>query len=151
MQSITSMFTIAAAALLVVGASAAEQAVKLKDLPAAVQKAIPEQTKGATVVGYAKEVEDGKTFYEIETKVNGKTRDLLMDPTGAVTEVEEEVALDSIPAAARAAIQSRAGKGKITKVESVTKDGNVTYEAAISKAGKKSEIAVAADGTTPKK
>jgi len=31
--------------------------------------------------------------------VNGHTKDVLMDPTGAVVEVEEEVALDSLPAA----------------------------------------------------
>src|SRR5690242_10787811 len=82
---------------------ASETQEKLKDLPEPVRKTAQEQSKSATVHGYAKEIENGKTFYEVETKVNGKSRDILIDPTGAVVEVEEEVALDSIPPAARAA------------------------------------------------
>ena len=43
-------------------------------------------------------------------------------------------------------------RGKITKVETLTQGKTVTYEAAlVSKSGKKSEVVVAADGTTPPK
>jgi uncharacterized membrane protein YkoI len=126
---------------------ASESKVKMKDLPEAVQKTVKEQTKTAKLRGLAKEVEDGKTFYEAETVVNGKTRDILIDPTGAVVEVEEAVALDSIPEAARKALQCRAGSGKILSVESVTKGPVVSYEAVIKKDGKKSEVSVSADGT----
>jgi hypothetical protein len=68
------------------GAIASEKAVKLKDLPPAVQKAVQEQTKGAELKGLAKEVEKGKTFYEAETMVNGRTRDLLFDDAGDADE-----------------------------------------------------------------
>ena len=57
------------------------------------------------------------------------------------------MALDAIPPAARAALEKEAAGGKITKVESVAKGTTVTYEAAILKAGKRSEAAVAADGS----
>ena len=51
---------------------------QLKDLPQAVQKAAQqEQANGTTLKGFAKEVEDGETFYEVETAVKGHTRDLL--------------------------------------------------------------------------
>ena len=60
---------------------AAETPVQMKDLPAAVQKTVQEQTRNAKLNGLAKEVEDGKTFYEAETTVNGKSRDVLIDAT----------------------------------------------------------------------
>ncbi|MBI3469901.1 MAG: hypothetical protein HY013_00925, partial [Candidatus Solibacter usitatus] len=102
-----------------------ETKVQMKDLPPAVQKTVAEQSKGAIVRGLAKEVEDGKTFYEVELKVKGRTRDVLIDPTGAVVSVEQEVALDSMPGAARAASEKGAGKGRIVLVESVTAGGKV--------------------------
>ena len=124
-----------------------EKKIKMTDLPEAVRKTVQEQSKGATLRGLAKEVEDGKTFYEAELKVNGRNRDVLIDPTGAVVEIEEQVTLASLPANVKATIQKAAGKGKILIVESVTKNNTLeAYEAQISKAGKKSEIKVAPNG-----
>ncbi len=143
-------YSLVAVALLAGVAVAAEKPVKMKDLPPAVQKTVQEQTKGAELRGLSKEVENGKTFYEAETKVSGKTRDVLIDPSGAVVEVEQEVALDSIPAAAKAAIEKYAQGGKIVLVETVTKGGGVSYEAHVSRNGKKSEVKVASDGTINK-
>jgi uncharacterized membrane protein YkoI len=126
---------------------AAEKKVKLADLPAPVQKTVQEQTKNAELKGLSEEVENGKTFYEIETIVNGKSRDLLVDPTGRIVELEEATTFESVPAAVKAAL---APKGKILKIETVTKGGAVSYEAVVSKNGKKSEIAVEADGAIKK-
>ena len=124
-----------------------EKSVKMKDLPEAVRKTVLEQSKGATLRGLAKEIEDGKTFYEAELKINGHNRDVLIDPSGAVVEIEEQVALSSLPAEAKATIQKAAGKGKITVVESITRNANLeAYEAHVSTAGKKSEIKVTPDG-----
>ena len=148
-MNILTNFTIGA--LVLACGALAESKIKMEDLPPAVQKAAKEQTKNATIVGLSKEVEGGKTVYEIETKVNGKTRDLLLDQTGAVLEVEEEVDLNSLPAAAREAIQQKIGGGKLKKVEAVTKGSRVSYEASyVGKLGKTSEIAVNADGTAHK-
>ena len=126
-----------------VGASGADKRVQLKDVPAAVQKAIQQQTAGATMVGLSEEREAGKVFYEVETKVNGRTRDLLLDSAGVVVELEEEVALDSVPAAVRTAF---AASGRVRKVEAVTKGTTVTYEAEVEVAGKVSEVIVDANG-----
>ena len=140
-----------AIALTALAIFAAEKKVKLEDLPPAVQAAVKEQTRNATLVGLSTEKEKGKTMYEVETKINGKGRDLLLDQTGAVMETEEEVALESIPAAAKTALQKRAGSGTIAKVEKVTAGAAISYEATIrSKAGKSSEYAVNADGSLHK-
>ena len=72
--------------------------------------------------------------------MNGKTRDFLVDPEGNVTEGEDEMKLDEVPLAIRATVQKLAtGGGKITKLESVKRDGEVVrYEATVvSKDGKK--------------
>ena len=125
---------------------ASEKAVTMKDLPAAVQRTVQEQSKGATIRGFSKELENGKTVYEVKTKVNGHGKDVSMDASGAVIEVEEEVALESIPAAAQAAIKKAAGSGQITKVEKVSAGNQTAYEAHLRKDGKRSEVKVSGDG-----
>lgn len=125
-----------------------ETRVKMKDLPPAVQKTVLEQSKGATIRGLAKEVEGGKTFYEIELKVSGHTKDVLIDPAGTIVTIEEQVTLASLPPAVRTAFEKQAGKGKILLVESITRnDSIVAYEAHVKTAGKESEIKVKPDGT----
>jgi uncharacterized membrane protein YkoI len=148
----TNIFCLALTALLVAsGVSAAEKRVKMESLPPAVQKTVQEQAKGATIRGLSKEIEDGKTFYEAELKINGHNKDVLIDPAGLVVEIEEEVALDSLPAAAKDAIQKRAAKGQIVLVEAVSKnDSIVAYEAKIKTAGKTSEVRVNPDGSPAK-
>ncbi len=142
MKLVASLFAITATLF-------ADTKVKMEDLPAAVQQAVKEQTKSATLVGLSKEVEKGKTTYEAETKVNGKSRDIEFDAKGVVLTVEEEIDLASIPAAARTAIEQKAAGGTIKKVESVTHGKAVSYEAAVkTKAGKNIEIGVNADGST---
>jgi uncharacterized membrane protein YkoI len=126
---------------------AAETRVLMKDLPEPVQKTVQEQTKNAKLRELVKEVENGQTYYEAETIVNGKSRDILIDPSGTVVEVEEATELARIPEAARKALEASATSGKILKVETVTKGSTVSYEAVIQKDGKKSEVAVNADGS----
>jgi hypothetical protein len=130
---------------------AQETKVQMKNLPAAVQKTVAEQTRTAKLRGLSKEVEHGKTFYEAETLVNGKSRDVLIDAAGNVVEVEEATSLNAIPELARKALEQRAGAaGRILSVETVTRGPAVTYEAVIQKGGKKSETAVKGDGSPAK-
>ncbi|MGH9614789.1 MAG: PepSY-like domain-containing protein [Bryobacteraceae bacterium] len=129
---------------------AAEQPVNLQQLPPAVRQTAAEQSKGATVRGYTKEVEHGQTRYEVATVKDGKTRDVEMDANGNVTEVEQEVSLDSIPASARTALQKAAASGKITKVESVTSGSKVNYEATIRTGKRHIEIQVDSNGQRQK-
>jgi hypothetical protein len=82
--------------------------------------------------------------------VNGHSKDVLIDAAGMVVEVEEQVTLESLPAAVKTALQSQAGKGKILKVESLTKhDKLIAYEAKVQTDGKKKEIQVSPDGKQP--
>jgi Putative beta-lactamase-inhibitor-like, PepSY-like len=128
----------------------AEKKIQMNDLPAAVRQAVQEQTKGAEIKGLSKETENGRTEYEVETVLDSKSRDLTFDASGKVVEVEQEVGIDSLPAAARAAIEKRAMGGKIVKVETVTRGSVTTYEASYTKGGRTHEIGVKADGSPVK-
>ena len=130
--------------------SAAEKKVQMKDLPPAVQKAVQLQSAGATIKGFAKETENGATTYEAEMIVNGHGKDVSFDPSGRVVAVEEEVALDSVPAQVKAGIEKATEGGRIKKVEKVTEGGTTSYEAAYSKGGKNHEVAVKPDGSPVK-
>jgi hypothetical protein len=124
-----------------------ERKIKRSDLPPAVEQTVAAQSEGATIRGFSQEKENGQTFYEAEMMVNGHSKDILIDSTGGVAEVEEEVAMDSLPGPVKDGLQARAGKGKLGKVESLTKhDKLVAYEAVVQTNGKKSEIQVSPDG-----
>ncbi len=143
-------FVALVASLLVVSAlaQAKEKSVKLKDLPPAVKAAVEQQAgKDGKIRGLDVETENGKTVYEAELTVGKQRRDVSFDESGKIVEIEERVALESVPAAAKAAILKAAGKGKVLHVESVS-DGSkiVAYEAKVKVDGKKSEVRVDPQG-----
>lgn len=124
-----------------------EKRIKRSELPAGVEKAVVAQSQGSTIRGFSQEKENGRTFYEAELITNGHSKDVLMDEDGNVVEVEEQVPVDSLSPSVRAALQSKAGSGRIVKVESLTKKGKlVAYEAQVRTNGKKSEIQVGPQG-----
>ncbi len=139
-------------ALIAVSATAAagqssEKKVTRAQLPLAVEKAVQQNSQDATIKGFSQEIEHGATFYEAEMTVNGHSKDVLIDQQGHIAEIEEEVAFDSLPAQVKQGLQSKAGDGKIGKVESLTKQGKlVAYEAKVTRNGKRSEIQVGPDG-----
>jgi len=139
---------VAAGVLLLAGnASAQEKKINRSDLPPAVEKTVAAQSAGATIRGFSTEKENGQTLYEVEMTFNGHSKDVSMTADGSVVEIEEQVALDSLSPEVKAGLLAKAGKGKILKVESLTKkDKLVAYEAKVETDGKKSEIQVGPDG-----
>jgi uncharacterized membrane protein YkoI len=138
---------VTAALLLVTSTSAQERRIKRSDLPAPVAQTAATESKGATVRGYAQETENGQTVYEVKLTFNGHTRDVQIDVSGNVLEVEEQVDIDKLPNEAKAALVAKAGAGTIAKVESLTKKQKlVAYEAQVNNNGKKSEIQVSPTG-----
>jgi uncharacterized membrane protein YkoI len=140
-----------AAGLTFLTAQAQETRIKRSQLPAAVEKTVAKESEGATIKGFAKEIEKGQTFYELELIVDGHTKDVLMDKHGNVVEVEEQVSMDSLPAAVQEALKQAAGAGTIGIIESITKNGTlVSYEAHVKHGKKRSEIKVGPNGETMK-
>jgi hypothetical protein len=132
---------------------AAAAGLKLADLPAPVQRTVQDTLKGGEIKNISKEVEKGVTQYEVETMLNGKHRDFDVDSKGTLIDVEDEVALDGIPAPAKAAITKKVSNGKLGMVEVVSHPGkkDLLYEAAYTtKEGKKREVLVTAAGAETK-
>jgi hypothetical protein len=128
-------------------AVAAEKKVARSALPPAVEKTVQAQAQGATVKGISSETEDGVFQYEVEMTFNGHGKDIAIAKDGTLLEVEEEVAMSSLPARVQSALTAKAAGAKIAKVESLTKkDKLVAYEAATLKGAKKGEIQVGPNG-----
>lgn len=125
----------------------AETKVDRKSLPPAVEKTVQSQSQGATIKDFVTETEGGVFEYEAEMIVNGHTKDIAIAKDGTLLEVEEEVAMNSLPAGIQKALTTKAAGAKITKVETLTKKGKlVAYEAATLKGAKKGEIQVGPNG-----
>jgi uncharacterized membrane protein YkoI len=128
-------------------AQAQEKKIKREDLPPAVEKTVAAQSQGAAIKGFSSEVEGGETLYEVELTMNGHGKDISMDKDGKIVEVEEEVAMDSLPPQVKAGLTKAAGSGTITKVESLTKGVKlVAYEADVKNGSKRSEVQVGPNG-----
>lgn len=142
-----SPFALSSVLLTTALSNAQEKKIQRSDLPPAVEHTVAAQSQGATIRGFSLEKERGQNYYEVEMTLSGHSRDVLMDKDGAIVEVEEEVALDSLPAEAKEGLHRKAGSGKIIKVERLSRqDKLVAYEAVVEARGKKKEIQVGPDG-----
>ena len=147
MRIATGVVVLVATTMLTTQATAQEKKLTRSQLPAAVQRAADEQSKGATVHGYTTEKDERQTVYEVEMTLQGRSRDVTIDSTGNVLEIEEQVPFDSLPEAVRSGLKQAAGSGQITNVESLTKRGTlVAYEAHVRTGQKRSEVQVGPDG-----
>ena len=144
---ITTLF--AALSLLPLGAQS--PAAKPQEYPAAVAAAFQKAYPNATVNHASKEVEDGKTTYELETTDRGARRDLVYLADGTLLVEEEVIAVDAVPASVLAAIKARYKTATLSVCEKVTTKGVVTYELQVKGAPVKA-VELKPDGTwiTPK-
>lgn len=132
-------------------AAAPGKKLEVKDLPPAVQKTVQNESKGAEIKNISKETEHGVAQYEVETMLGDKHRDFNVNTKGVLLLVEEETTIDSVPAAAKAAILKKVADGKLSKVELFKRGGETMYEAGYtSKGGKKHEVLAKADGNETK-
>jgi hypothetical protein len=129
----------------------AESHVPCNTLPAVVLQHAKLEAGDATVRGCVKDRENGKLTYEVETLKDGKSKDITLDVSGTVLEVEQEVAVSSLPPAVSDAIAKAAHSGKIGKVESVTREGAIaSYETTITSDGQRREVAFSPQGAPVK-
>jgi len=125
-----------AVSLLAIAAVAQEKKITRKDVPAAVISAFKTAYPNATTRGYAREKENGKVFYEIESREGTTTRDVLYNPDGTVAEIEESIAATGLPAEVQQAMKEKFPKAAITKAERTTAGDKVSYEI-VARQGKK--------------
>ena len=121
--------------------------LKMESLPPSVQAAVKAQRINATILNISAVKANGRTGYEVEMTIDGKSRDVEFDANGKILEIEEDADLSSIPAAAKNAIQAQTGKATFVKVEKVTKGSGISYVAVLkSTHGSNFELGVNAAG-----
>jgi hypothetical protein len=124
----------------VVAGAQGEQKIKAKNLPAAVTAAFQKAYPNARIKGTSKEVENGKTMYEIES-VDGKmNRDLLYNEDGTCAEIEETIPVKALPSDVASALKKNFPKGKVMKSEKLTKGETIQYEMVITSGKEQHEV-----------
>jgi uncharacterized membrane protein YkoI len=121
--------------------------VKLEDVPPAAQATIQSQTSGGTIEEITCEKKDGKHFYKVEYKKDGREFELQVDDDGMVLEAEEILAMESLPSAVLETVKAESAGGKIKELALETEDDKTFYEVEFEKDGKEHEVKIAEDGT----
>jgi uncharacterized membrane protein YkoI len=121
----------AAISLLSFSAAAQEKKITAQQVPAAVIAAFKSSYPNATIRGYAQEKENGKVFYEIESREGTIKRDVLYNADGTVAEVEESISASDLPADAQRAIKQKYPRAVITLAEKTTAGDTVGYEVSL--------------------
>ncbi len=119
---------------------------KESDMPKAVIESFNKLYPNVTVKGYDIETEDGKTFYEVESKDGSVSRDVLFSETGSLVSVEESMNVSDLSSDIVNTINSKYPKYKISKAEKITKGSDVSYEVLIKSNKKKVELVLNSKG-----
>lgn len=114
-------------------------------LPAPILAAFKKAYPNATIKNAAKETEDGKAVWEVESVDNKLTRNVVYNPDGTVVDVEEEVAVSSLPAAVTDAVKAKYPKATITLAEKTTAGAKTWFELTL-KGGPVASIELTPDG-----
>ena len=143
----TALAALLGLSMLGVAARAGEEKIPAEKLPSAVKKAVKKKFPEAKIRGAAKEEEDGKTNYEVELTVEGRSVDVAMDAEGKILEIEKEIPVSKLPAAVKKKLAAKYPGAKIEKAEEITRgeDGPTRYEVAI-----KAEVLLTAKGKVVK-
>jgi len=126
---------------------------KFEALPQAVKDTAKAHMENAVPVSISSAQGEQGWKYQINTRVNGKYHDLVIDDKGKLTAVKDETDLASLPAAAKEAIQKQAAASKIMTLEKVTEGDQVSYGAVVKDdaSGAFAQLRVAPDGTVKSK
>ena len=128
--------TASVVSLLTFSAVAQDVKLKKKQVPRAVIAAFESAYPQATIRGYAREKENGKVYYEVESVEGQTTRDVLYNADGTVAEIEESIAAGDLPADALKALRANYPGAVVTKAEKITR-GDITEYEAHARIGKK--------------
>ena len=123
-----------------------EEKIALDKVPAAVKEAVKKKFPKAEMKEAAKEVENGKTVYEISIKDGETAIDVSLSDEGKILAIEKEMAVADLPAAVKDAVKTKYAEGMITKAEEITKEETVSYEVIVKNGDKNRELGIDAKG-----
>ena len=119
----------------------AAERVSLAQLSAPARATVEKLTAGGKVDMIDKEVEKGKTVYDVEATVDGKHVEyLIADADGAVLGTETSIEFSELPVAVRAAAEKYFGSATGLKPMKGVEGGETTYEIEGTKNGKTATV-----------
>ena len=127
-------------------ARAEDETIPLDKVPPAVMAAVKAKFPGAEIKGAEKEVEDGKTTFEIELKDAGRDVDVALSADGTILEIEKELPIADLPRPVAAAVKAKYPKATLKTAEEITKGEAKSYEVVVEEAGRKKEVALDSKG-----
>ena len=125
--------------------------VSLAELPGAARATVEKVTAAGQVDQITKEVEKGKTVYDVEATVGGKHLEFLIaDADGAVLGTEVPIAFSELPAPVSAAAEKYFGTTAGLKAMKGVEYGETSYEIEGTKNGKTAEVTFDPTGKRPR-
>ena len=97
-----------------------ESKVALDQVPKAVLGAVKAEFPKAEVEAAETGEDDGKKFFEVELKQDGRSIDVSCSADGTILEVEKEIAAEDLPEAVTKALTATYPGAKIEEAEEVT-------------------------------
>ena len=104
---------------------------KFNSLPQPVRQTAEAHMNNALPVSISSAKGEQGWEYQINTRLNGKYHDLVINEAGKLVAVKDETDPGSIPATAKAAIEKQAAASKILSLEKVTAGSDISYAAVI--------------------
>ncbi|MBU6409301.1 MAG: hypothetical protein KGR98_02835 [Verrucomicrobia bacterium] len=124
-----------------------DRTVSLNQVPQAAKDTLRQYASESDVKGVDMEDQDGTQVYGFDISQGGHSFELAVTPNGKFMGTEEDIQVTDMPEAAQMALKAQAGGGNLSGFEkAVDQNHRTTYEADIEKNGKKTEVAVDADG-----
>ena len=129
-----------------------ENAVDMKDVPEAAMKMAMENAMGVTFDKAQVDDDEGTKTYELSGKMaSGMMLEVDVLADGTLEEVEEQIAMDAVPAEVTATLNKEMQGFVPSMIEkSSRKDGLVVYEFEGKSADKEVDVEINADGTNYK-
>ena len=149
-MTITKIFLAAlAASALALAYSGDSFSSKFEAMPAAVQETAAANMQNALPMSITSTKTEHGMEFQVNTRLNGETHNLLIDEKGKLLAVKDGTDLASLPAAVKEAIAKEADASKILTLEKVTEGELVSYGAVMKDngQGKFLHVRLGADGT----
>lgn len=135
-------------------AAANEKRIKEAEVPRPVLEAVHQKFPDMKAVGFEKEVEDGKTRYEVKLEGGQQVLELALSPDGTLLTEEKTIPAAEISEPVKKGLQaSKYAKWKIEKAEQVTDMSNAKepgVELTVSQGKQRHEVLFGFDGSIKK-
>lgn len=144
---------VAIAWALLIAASGSASAIKVKktELPEAVREAVDHAAPGAHIAACWRLTGDGDATYEVDLKVDGRKKGVVIAADGKVLTVQEEVRWEDLPRPVQDRFRRVAGDHDVEEVHAIWRRGEIAgYGARIDGEDGNFDVEVGPDGESPR-